>query len=234
MAEDPDKEKQNSSWLIDILIQIMRSPSWNESLNTFINEKCVLFDNFQEENKHEYSEVHNEFRSLVDNLLTAHLVQIDIDIPDFEQQIIESGLVDDPRLQQVVSQLMAAEDFVSFKQMMIDHHMNMNLQAEATFKELQSAEESKLTMDNAAATDPGVAVPAGSKENPNPEVPVTAASSTTAPTSVKAPSLAEERAFGASGGFYGRATMPSGAKKPSSNEKAAAIRKALCSAARPK
>lgn len=228
MAEDADKEKQNSAWLVDILIQIMRSPSWNESLNTFINEKCVLFDNFQEENKHEYSEVHQEFRSLVDNLLTAHLVQIDIDIPEFEQQIVESGVVDDPRLQQVVSQLMAAEDFVSFKSMMIDHHMNMNLQAEATFKELQSAEESKLAMDNAAATDHGVVAPAGAKENPNPEVPITTAASATTPTNVKAPSLAEERAFGAGGGFYGRATMPSGAKKPTSNEKAAAIRKALC------
>merc|ERR1712107_823406 len=111
------------------------------------------FDNFQEENKHEYVEVHLEFKNLVDSLLTAHLLEVDIDPEEFEKKVFESGLAEDPRLQQIVSQLTAAEDFMVFKNMMVENHERLQSQAEATFKEVTvaQAEVEALAYAEAAA-----------------------------------------------------------------------------------
>merc|ERR1719272_2012431 len=126
----------DSSWLIDMMYSIMHTPTWNEPLQAFYAEKCIMFDNFEEENKHEYVLVHNEFKSLVDNLLAAHLIEVDISPEDFERQLIDSGLVEDPRLHQVVGQLMAAEDFITFKNMMVERHVNMQMEAEGNYHDL--------------------------------------------------------------------------------------------------
>lgn len=245
MAAEPAKDGEavgapaDSSWLVDMMVSIMHAKTWNDPLNAFIAEKCTLFDNFEEENRHEYMEVHTEFKSLVDSLLAAHLLEFDIPPEEFEKQIVESGLVADKRLQSVLNQLMAAEDFVLFKNMMVERHATMQAQAETTFKELSAAE------DIAAAEAAAIAAAQAAPGAPAAAAAASAATYTGAagappaplPTSpggtVKPPTLAEERAFGAGGGFYGRAAMPSGSKKPASNEKAAAIRKALCSAMRP-
>eukprot|EP00416_Gambierdiscus_australes_P033432 CAMPEP_0171108968 /NCGR_PEP_ID=MMETSP0766_2-20121228/69972_1 /TAXON_ID=439317 /ORGANISM="Gambierdiscus australes, Strain CAWD 149" /LENGTH=228 /DNA_ID=CAMNT_0011570601 /DNA_START=56 /DNA_END=742 /DNA_ORIENTATION=- len=219
-------EKQHTM-LVDMLVQFTNLPSWNQPLTEFINEKCVLFDNFQEENKHEYVEVHNEFKHLIDNLLTAHLLEVDIDPEAFEKELASSDVAEDARFKQVVSQLMAAEDFVLFKQMMIDNHCNMQAQAETTYKEVSEVDEQTRiaaavgAASAAEAAGAGQAV-GGAAQPPKPASPA------------KPPTAHEERAFGAAGGAYGRASMPTSPKKHAGTEKAEAIRKALCSAARPK
>ncbi|CAE8705489.1 unnamed protein product [Polarella glacialis] len=250
----------DSAWLVDMVIQFMHSPTWNDPLNAFISEKCVMFDNFQDENKHEYVEVHNEFRGLIDNLLTAHLLQVDIQPEDFEKQILESDLAQDPRMQRVVSQLIAAEDFVSFKTMMLDHHIKMQQQVEGNWSGVSAeeedaandaaiaaaiaadaaaveeaaflqeaasaaeaarigAEQDRLDQEVApAATGPLPPVPPASQAAPAPSSPQRA--------SEVSASAAQERSFVAAGGTYGRGSMPT-AKKPATNEKAAAIRQEL-------
>ena len=40
-AEDP-------AWLVDMIIQFVSSPSWNEPINSFVAEKCVIFDNLDD------------------------------------------------------------------------------------------------------------------------------------------------------------------------------------------
>merc|ERR1719247_3243849 len=124
------------------MISIMHAETWNEPLSNFINEKCVLFENFEEENKHEYMQVHQEFKALVDNLLAAHLLEVDILPEEFERQCIDSGLVEDPRLVQVMGQLMAAEDFMEFKNMMLNRHLGMQQQVENNYKSLTASQES--------------------------------------------------------------------------------------------
>lgn len=206
----------DDGWLVDMVLQFMRSRSWNEPLSSFINENCVKFDNFQDENKHEFVEVHNEYKMLIDNLLAAHLLEVDISPEDFEKRCIEAGLVDDPRLAQILSHLIAAEDFLTFKQLMVEHHTNMQHEAEEIIK---SAAE------DAAVRDADAGAPATSSRS---------TSTTAHPQTVPGPPSAEaERAFGAAGGSYGRATLPA-SKKSAGNEKASAIRLALTSALRPK
>jgi len=242
----------DNSWLIDMMITIMRAPTWNEPLQAFISEKCIMFDNFEEENKHEYVTVHNEFKSLVDNLLAAHLLEVDISPEEFERQLVESGLVEDPRLQQVVGQLMAAEDFTHFKQMMVERHTNMQQQAEYNYNQLagqdMAADEAAAiaaSIESAQAAQAAAAAGLGVPANPTAAANITAGAgvptyappgSVPAPMPVAptaAPTIQQERAFGAGGGFYGRASMPS-AKAAPTKEKADAIRKALVGALRPR
>lgn len=211
----------DNAWLVDMVVQFMHSPSWNHELSRFMDEKCLLFDNFQEENRHEYLEAHNEFKSLVDSLLAAHLLEVDITPETFEQQCVEAGLVDDPHMQQVLGQLLAAEDFLVFKQMMVDRHLAMQAQAEQTYKEMAGEAQTAQAVATCVEAPAATSAPTAVAPAPSPQgVPVL-------------PSAMEERRFGAAGGAYGRAAL-SGARKPASNEKAAAIRKALCSAIRPK
>eukprot|EP00440_Ansanella_granifera_P016017 gb/GFBE01017401.1/.p1 GENE.gb/GFBE01017401.1/~~gb/GFBE01017401.1/.p1 ORF type:complete len:246 (+),score=86.37 gb/GFBE01017401.1/:1-738(+) len=243
------EETKDNAWLVDMVIQFMHSPTWNEPLNGFIAEKCVMFDNFEEEMKHEYVEVHNEFRGLVDNLLTAHLLQVDIAPDDFEKQVLESGLSEDPRMQRVVSQLIAAEDFMAFKNMMVDHHIKMQQKAEGNYSGLTEEEEraaNDAAIAAAIAADAAAAEAAAAEEAaaaaaaagaPAPAAPAAPAPPTAPAPAAPAgpsPSAEEERAFGAAGGSYGRAAIPAGGKKPATNEKAAAIRKALLGGLRPK
>lgn len=228
----------DNTWLIDMMVSIMHASTWNEPLTAFINEKCIMFDNFEEENRHDYMLVHQEFKSLVDNLLAAHLLEVDISPEEFEKQCIESGLVEDPRLQQVVGQLMAAEDFMTFKQMMIERHCGMQQQAESNYKDVAASEdvaaaEAAAIAASIAEAEAAARAAAGVPGAP-PAPPGGAAPAPTSPGgTVKPPTMAQERAFGAGGGFYGRATMGAN-KTPPTKEKADAIRKALCGALRPR
>mmetsp|Transcript_52598 Transcript_52598/g.125618 ORF Transcript_52598/g.125618 Transcript_52598/m.125618 type:complete len:229 (+) Transcript_52598:80-766(+) len=228
MADD----SKGAQWLIDLVADVMRSPSWNEPLQIFIAEKCILFDNFQEENKHEYVEVFNAFKALIDDLLAAHLLEVDITPEEFEKQCVEGGLLEDPKLKEVMGPFMAAEDFVAFKNMMIDQHAAMQSQAEAAYKEA-ATEDNIAREELRAAQAASVAAQAAPKAAAAPVVrPAAPASSGGGGASVL-PSAEQERAFGAAGGFYGRGAMPNTGKK-ASTEKASAIRKALASAMRPK
>jgi len=228
MTEEQPKV-QDGSWLVDMVIQFTNSPAWNEQVSTFIRDKCILFDNFDEENKHEYVQIHNEFKSLVDNLLAAHLLEVDILPEDFEQQCVEAGLETDPRMQTVAKQLAAADDFLKFKEMMLEHHMLMQKEVEATLQELSAVQAAT------AASISETAAPAPSPEaTPSSVAAGTATAAQPSGSAPSAPSVQEERAFGAGGGFYGRAALTTGSKKPASTDKAAAIRKALCSAVKPK
>eukprot|EP00445_Apocalathium_hangoei_P041555 CAMPEP_0203965222 /NCGR_PEP_ID=MMETSP0359-20131031/94775_1 /ASSEMBLY_ACC=CAM_ASM_000338 /TAXON_ID=268821 /ORGANISM="Scrippsiella Hangoei, Strain SHTV-5" /LENGTH=160 /DNA_ID=CAMNT_0050902031 /DNA_START=73 /DNA_END=552 /DNA_ORIENTATION=- len=150
MAEE-EAAAVDHTWLVDMVLGFMHSENWNEPLQGFIVEHCTKFDNFQDENKHEYVEIHIEFKNLVDSLLTAHLLEVDIDPEEFERKIQESGLNEDPRLQQIVGQMMAAEDFMVFKNMMIDRHQALQSEAESNFHDVGASQAEAEALDYAEA-----------------------------------------------------------------------------------
>lgn len=51
-----------------MIIGFLRSPRWKVPVMTFLDEKCVSFDN-EDENKLEFTGIHNEFKKIVENLL---------------------------------------------------------------------------------------------------------------------------------------------------------------------
>merc|ERR1719329_1309400 len=118
--------------------------------------------------------------------------------------------------------------------MMVDRHCAMTADAEASLRETAEAVEAAQAVavaeaaDAAAAAAAVTAPAAGGAAAPAPSLAAIRRAAEDKPVSAE-----QERAFGAAGGAYGRAAIGS-PSKPGGNEKAAAIRKALTTAMRPK
>lgn len=71
--------------MYDFMIQFLSSPLWRVSLLDFVDNKCIVFDN-EEENKFEYTVIHNvlifsskEFKELVGTLVDGMMEEIGMD-----------------------------------------------------------------------------------------------------------------------------------------------------------
>ena len=64
MSEAPSEESVSfwllplQDWFFDMIIGFLRSPRWKVPVMTFLDEKCVAFDN-EDENKLEFTGIHN-------------------------------------------------------------------------------------------------------------------------------------------------------------------------------
>ena len=93
----------------------------------FIDENCVVFDS-EEENKFEYSIVHQKFQELVDSLLTNHLGNLNV-TPEAFAEACERARYASRHNKAVFEQLMAMEDFLTFKKLMVKRNMELELEA---------------------------------------------------------------------------------------------------------
>jgi The ARF-like 2 binding protein BART len=69
-TDTPSQQNQEEvpEWLFETLLQFFHSPLWKSPILTWMDEKCLTFDQDQE-NHLQYTELHNEFREMVENLL---------------------------------------------------------------------------------------------------------------------------------------------------------------------
>lgn len=123
-------------WLYDYIIQFLRSPGWRVPILTFIDEYCVLFDN-SDENKFVYSDIHEEFKKMIDVLLENLTLEINITSELFVKAIA-MGLKNKQH-RRIFEQIIACDNFLSFKKLMIKR--NNELEQEALHA--LNAEESK-------------------------------------------------------------------------------------------
>ena len=78
-----------------MIIGFLRSPRWKVPVMTFLDEKCVAFDN-EEENKLEFTGIHNvsissssykkEFKKIVENLLEELMRELGVT----DQQFVDA------------------------------------------------------------------------------------------------------------------------------------------------
>jgi len=119
-AEHDEKE-----WLGDYVVQFLTSPSWTAPINQFVFQHYLEFDlPSPEDNKLEYTELHNEFKNIIDSLLAAHLLDVDVTPEEFAT-VFETVSQSDTRLETVVAQLTSVDDFLVFKKMMIARYQAM-------------------------------------------------------------------------------------------------------------
>ena len=61
---------EESSWLLDCMVQYLKSPMWTVDICDFIDDHCIAFaGDAEEENSLEFTEIHNKFKLLVDSKL---------------------------------------------------------------------------------------------------------------------------------------------------------------------
>eukprot|EP00435_Cladocopium_sp_Y103_P036999 s1572_g9.t1 len=106
----------------------VRSPTWIIPISQFVDQNCLIFED-QEENKLEYTLVHNSFKQLVEDLLAAHLVELDITTDEFTS-FCEYGMSGSNELHRsLVEQLISVEDFLVFKAMMLKRNSELSREA---------------------------------------------------------------------------------------------------------
>ncbi|XP_048392639.1 cilia- and flagella-associated protein 36 isoform X2 [Stegostoma tigrinum] len=114
-------------WMVEGIAGFLSSSCWTVPITDFIEQNCAVFDD-EEENKLSYTEIHQDYKDLVEQLLEGYLQDVGIQ----EDQFLEacrSPLAQSESFQPVFQPVLAAEDFQVFKSLMLQKNIELQLQA---------------------------------------------------------------------------------------------------------
>ncbi|KAG2827945.1 hypothetical protein JG687_00004359 [Phytophthora cactorum] len=149
MADDAlEFTAEESDWVFDYVLNLFRSPAWELPVMCFIDDNCASFDT-SEENKFIYTELHAQFREVVENVLGSHLAEMGLAATDFaaiceKQREAAGGSVSDGVSADVVNQILAMDDFMSFKKLMVKRNLELELEAIKELREEVTEDEHDL------------------------------------------------------------------------------------------
>ncbi|XP_065088754.1 cilia- and flagella-associated protein 36 [Ochlerotatus camptorhynchus] len=159
MAED-------NSWVFDSLVCFLHGPVWNAPLQTFIEDKSIIFDPNEkpDENNPEFRKVHDEYKNLVDYMLGSFMEEMQITPEQFEFACLEgrnsAAMSQSPARngdkdgssfsfhQGLFQQIWAANDIRIFIRMMTQRNVEIQLQA-LDLIERRQASQSSVEKDEA-------------------------------------------------------------------------------------
>ncbi|TNM99516.1 hypothetical protein fugu_012549 [Takifugu bimaculatus] len=127
MAED-DRE-----WVFESIVGYLSSPIWLIPINEFLETKSLVFDD-EEENKLSYTDIHMQYKTLVERLLDNYMREVGIS----DQQFLDactSPFAKSKTMQSVFQPILATDDFQMFRSMMVQKNMELQLQALRIIKE---------------------------------------------------------------------------------------------------
>jgi len=113
-------------WIFDAVMQFFNSPEWDTPIMNFIDDKCIQFDN-ADENKLEYTMVHQSFVELIDQTLGTFLTRLGISEEEFVEAC-EKARSSRSINSQVVGQLQSMDDFLAFKKLMVKRNLALELE----------------------------------------------------------------------------------------------------------
>ncbi|XP_074531410.1 cilia- and flagella-associated protein 36 isoform X2 [Halichoeres trimaculatus] len=137
MAED------DSEWVIESIVGYLGSPEWVIPVTDFMENRCTVFDD-EDENKLSYTEIHMQYKKLVEKLLDNYMQEVGIN----EQQFLDactSPFAKSKTLQSVFQPVLATDDFQMFRSLMVQKNMELQLQALRVIKERNGALPECLT-----------------------------------------------------------------------------------------
>lgn len=59
-------------WILEIMAEYLQSPVWKNPIISFVEEHCIVFED-TEENRLDYTEIHGNFKRLVESKLEAYI-----------------------------------------------------------------------------------------------------------------------------------------------------------------
>lgn len=121
---------EENDWVFDYVMNVLRSPAWEVPVLCFLDEHCAVFD-AEDENKFVHSELHEQFRELVERVLSDNLAEIGLSAADFAdvcERSRGSGGDYDASMD-VVNQILAMDDFLTFKKLMVKRNLELELEA---------------------------------------------------------------------------------------------------------
>ncbi|XP_030628548.1 cilia- and flagella-associated protein 36 [Chanos chanos] len=133
----------DSEWVLESIAGYLGSPEWMIPVTDFMENKCSVFDD-EDENKLTYTEIHQQYKELVEKLLENYMQEVGIN----EQQFLEacsSPFAKSKTLQTVFQPVLATDDFQIFRSLMVQKNMELQLQALRVIKERNGALPECLT-----------------------------------------------------------------------------------------
>ncbi len=123
---------------------------------SFLEENCLVFDS-EEENKFEYTKIHQAFKELFEKLFAEMMKDLGITEGDFVKAC--EAAYEKPETKPIVEQMIAVDDFVEFKRQMVKRNQQLNEQAMKLLAKtgkrkeetVPAAENAKLEEDELAA-----------------------------------------------------------------------------------
>ncbi|XP_058811413.1 cilia- and flagella-associated protein 36 [Topomyia yanbarensis] len=82
---------EDNSWVFDSLVCFLHGPVWNAPLQTFIEDKSIIFDPnvSSDQDNPEFRKVHDEYKNLVDYMLGSFMEEMQITPEQFEFACLE-------------------------------------------------------------------------------------------------------------------------------------------------
>ncbi|XP_067371310.1 cilia- and flagella-associated protein 36 isoform X1 [Channa argus] len=135
--------ENDSEWVLESIIGYLASPEWVIPVTDFMENRCTVFDD-EDENKLSYTEIHQQYKKLVEKLLENYMQEVGIN----EQQFLDacaSPFAKSQTLQAVFQPILATDDFQMFRSLMVQKNMELQLQALRVIKERNGALPECLT-----------------------------------------------------------------------------------------
>ena len=123
-------------WIFDFVLQFIESDKFDASVMDFIDEHCDAFDS-EEENKFIYTDIHREFKQHMDALISSNLGELGINSEMFFEAC-EKGRNTRDINRLVFEKLIAMEDFVTFKKLMVKRNIELQVEAMKRFQSFYS------------------------------------------------------------------------------------------------
>ncbi|XP_063730398.1 cilia- and flagella-associated protein 36 isoform X3 [Eleginops maclovinus] len=135
--------EEDSEWIVESIVGYLGSPEWVIPVSDFMENKCTVFDD-EDENKLSYTDIHLQYKKLVETLLGNYMQEVGIN----EQQFLDactSPFAKTKTLQSVFQPVLATDDFQMFRSLMVQKNMELQLQALRVIKERNGALPECLT-----------------------------------------------------------------------------------------
>ncbi|XP_036402315.1 cilia- and flagella-associated protein 36-like [Megalops cyprinoides] len=123
----------DSEWVVESIAGYLGSPEWVVPVTDFMENKCTVFDD-EDENKLTYTEIHQQYRQLVEKLLENYMQEVGINEQQF-LQACSSPFAKSKALQTVFQPVLATDDFQMFRSLMVQKNVELQLQALRVMKE---------------------------------------------------------------------------------------------------
>ncbi|XP_078000996.1 cilia- and flagella-associated protein 36-like [Glandiceps talaboti] len=115
-------------WVFDTVVGFLYSPIWTVPIVNFIEHKCLVFDP-EEDNTKVYTEIHGEYKELVEFLLEKFLEDVGISTEEFITACKEKSGKHSEETYVAFEQVEASQQYEVFKRMMIQKNIELELQA---------------------------------------------------------------------------------------------------------
>ena len=116
-------------WVLEGIVEYLQTPVFTTPIMNFIDQNCHCFE-LKEENKFEYTEVHNDYKVLVENLVLQYTKELNISQELFDEACTRYR-TSMRKVQGLFKYVWAADDFILFKQIMGRHNVEIEMQTHA-------------------------------------------------------------------------------------------------------